>query len=321
MSKDKKIKEDNIEIEEIEPEEKDRKTERFFSNLADQESFEITVYREGDRGKLELIEKYVNEIPDIISDIRNVYGGGTFRFYANRIEDGKIIERLDYTRTHIAEKINKSEEKKEPENKSYSELVSNLTILKSLMPESSGNNINEVLIAMMKTQNEISQNQTKMFNEQSERLMKFQLESEKRFSSMLEKMSEKKNPVGEIIETVHLIDSLRGSGDGDKSIIEKVLSSPLAVPILQNFLTKKDEKEIDFKKFTPEPENGKTKIDIMDYIKSIPAEMREKITSENKNDIAQKFYEKNRDILTPGISEQIMEKIIEMRDTEKNGDI
>ena len=95
---------ENIEEPEIEEDEvKAPKNDRFFTDADLFQSFLVTVYKVEKHGKRVFIDDYTDYIPDI-KEIRELYGGGTYEFYAFEIRDGKKLSHvIDTKQVHVAD--------------------------------------------------------------------------------------------------------------------------------------------------------------------------------------------------------------------------
>jgi len=301
MAKENKIENEEIQ-EELEIELKDKKSERFFAHLHDIDTdYQVIVYQHGDKGKKIIVDRFENIVPDILTDIRDKHGAGTYSLYCHQVEDGKIVKMLDFCTVHLGGINNNPiiSPSVNPSPQGYlKETLELIAGLKTIMGGGE-TNLNEFI----KTQAEITRSQNQMMLEMSTKLMQAQLDGEKRFSAMIEKMTDKQGSIDNILKTVELIETLRGGGGGaDKPIWERLIESPAAAPIIQSLLspgqgqgTPQSQPSIPYGQ-TPKQLTSDEKVQAV--FEQIPAETKKQIHSGNKDEVIQKLYDKNKNLLT-----------------------
>jgi hypothetical protein len=170
-------------------------------------------------GKKTFVYQYENEIPHPVFELQQKYNGGTFRIY---IKDGitkKLVKSADVHVLPPAETV-----REDKPSQSRMDILQELKTMSEIVggnSQGSGNNSNDVLMKIMEMQ-----------NKQSRELMQMQIESEKRMTELFMKLQTKKSDVSDFIEIYNVIDNLKGNTE-NSSPVEKLLSSPLIMPLLE----------------------------------------------------------------------------------------
>ena len=225
--------EETLPVDEIENDEtvKEVKANKFFNFFKNEENFTIHLYHtpKNGRGKQELIDKYENELPDML-EIRKTWGGGKFQLFAHDFNN-KMIDSCTINVAELPEGV-KNNSDSNPPQKSREDVINEIIQMKALF--SGDDNSSAMMIKIMEIQSQSQQQMSLMIATMSEKSMQQQIESERRFSQMIEKMGSK-NSVSEMVEIVSVIDSIRGEGGGS-SLLDKVVSNPVVQNIAAGLL-------------------------------------------------------------------------------------
>ncbi len=226
MKKVKTVTEETINDTQEEIKDDERKADKFFHFFKNEENYVISLYKVRDRGKAELVEKYENQVPDMMK-VREIWGGGTYKLYAHDFNN--VL--LDTAVIHVAQP---------PEEFALQNRVDEETILKKMMAykqlfsgENNGNN--EIILKMMEMQNQFSQSISSLIAKMNEKNLEVQLQMEKRFSELIEKQSSQKNGFSELIQAAEFINMIKGES-GEQSLFEKIIGNPIFQNIASGFV-------------------------------------------------------------------------------------
>lgn len=297
---------DTDEIEVLDDEVKQPKATRFFSQFSDVDyDFVITLYKKDVKGKRVIVKEFHNEVPTL-NTIQETYGGGDYAMYANRYENGKSVAQIDTTTFNLAEpiRINSEGEKvisAKEDFFSYDNLQK-LALVKQLFGSEGNNGMSEVLMKM-----------SEMNNLSIMKVMEMQQQSERRMTELIVNMKSEKNNISEMVEMFSLFNELSGS-KSESSPMEKLLEiAPMFLsgnnqqPIQQTI--QQPIQTIPMKKKSREEE-------INEVINKIPYELKNKLTEENKENVINIFYERNKDVCT---RQDIIDVVEEMLKRKSEG--
>lgn len=290
-----------------------RKPERFFAHLNELKDFMVTVYKVGEKNKKIKMEVFENIVPNDMTDIRDVYGPGTYHFYCHELLDGKTGDLLDYTMVHLGGQpiLDSGPIVSETEQKTLTQQAQEMMVFKELFGANHGESavLTDAVSKMMQAQQEMAMKHASLMQEQMSQMMRAQLESEKRFSQMIEKISEKKSGgTNDLLETIQLVDQIRSGGSGgDSSLVDKLINSPLAQPLVESFLNAGAMQNPEVPQI-PSKELPEKVFTAIDYVNNIPIDVQKKITSETREKHREQIL-KNND-MSETLVDEILDRII-----------
>lgn len=212
---------------------KEKKSDRFLRYFKNEKDFTITVYKVGDRGKTSMCEVYENRVPDPINDIRRVWGGGQYKLYAHNFAEPP--ELIDSCVLNL-EPVPAGSAGAPAPHDLRKELLDDIVKMKTLFGENG--NSEKVMLMLLQMQGEHSKEINKLISDINKSSMENQIRMEQRFSDMLKEMTKQKSSISEITEIMSLVDEIRGGGEKDSSMFEKVINNPLvqnvAAGLIQN---------------------------------------------------------------------------------------
>lgn len=289
--------EEDLFSEDTEDTEKIPKSERFFQQFIDyDEEYIITLYRKEKNKRILLHEFESGYTPNFSKDIQDVYGGGTFVLFAhNLLENGKR-ELIDTLVVHIDGPISGTSPIQDPDS-SELKMLTKMAAYKELFASNNNNNNNsEIMLKMMELSQMAANTQNALITEQTKAMMQMQLDTEKRFSEMIKHLNtDNKSDFHELIKTIEVVDSIRGSnGGGESSFLNNL--APMLAPLAEKMLTE-DSPVVN----TPVPVTRPVQKP-ESIISRLPKEIVEKMTPGNIQDIITDAHNKN-----PKYSRQQME--------------
>jgi hypothetical protein len=279
------------------------KAMRVFSMLRDNKygECEIWIYKKNSRNKYDLITKTTDLNIDPLSDIRDIYGGGTYRLFLKNPTTGKLLNSTDM---HIAEpikRIGQSQNDSPTEEKFLEKLV----IYKQLFGgESNKSETTDLILRMMEMNNQANERMTKMMMDSERRQMEMT-------QTIIEKTSGGKSGITELKDAFELFNEFSGDGHKEEeSAFTKMLQSPLLAsivsPVAQNLLGGEKTSKEPAKEVAYIPPVNK----IEQHISQLPLEYIEQLTKENAEKCIENIYTKNKTVLTKDESRQIIETIL-----------
>jgi hypothetical protein len=263
----KKVKTTTEEVIQDEPvrekEDTDRKGDRFFNYFREEENYVITLYRVKERGKIELVDKFENQVPDLLK-IRENWGGGTYKLYAHDFENNF----LDSTVIHVADV---------PEGKISGGDNEETFLMKALKYKEllggGNNNQNEIMLKMMEMQQQFTHSISQLMSKMNEKNLEAQLQIERRFTEVLEKQNVQRNGFGDLIQAAEFINMIKGDA-GETSLFDKLIGNPIFQNIASGFVSNLQSNQVAPKNVTPHPAQ---------IGEGVPKEFIDKLTRENRD--------------------------------------
>lgn len=283
----KTIKEE-IEKNEIIENDENIKTNTFFKkfNPDGEEYFQISLYKIQDRNKRQWLNDYEKIIPTR-NEIRDEYGAGTYWLYALD-EKGNL---LDSCQIHIGEPIKKDVLTHIPDRK---EVINELKELLSVVQPQHQDNNKDLLKMIVEMNVKMNEKITELVLQMKESITKTQIESERKMFELIKEMQSKKTDIKDLLESMQILDELRGDKQTDNNEILDVIKmfSPALMPMLQNNVKitqqKQENSTNEFQQFY----NSITKENALTTAKMLYEKNKEKLTEEQANTIIQEILKK-----------------------------
>lgn len=258
------------------------KTNTFFKKFnPDGDSyFQISLYKIQDRNKRQWLNDYEKLIPTR-NEIRDEYGAGTYWLYALD-ENGNL---LDSCQIHIGEPV-KKETHQPVQNIDRKEIINELKELVSVIQPKDGTD-KELLKMIIELNARTNEKMTELIMEIKESTTKAQIETEKRMIELIKEQGTKKNDLKELLESMQILDELRGDTPKETNEINDILKMflPALQPMLQNNV-KVTPKQNEFEQFA------------------------NSVTRENADQMKKLLYENNKTKLTQEQANTIVDTIL-----------
>lgn len=269
-----------------EEEEEENAAQAFYNTFENMEEFVISLYRiipTKGRYREEWLEDYVNEIPSF-GEVREEYGAGTYKFLS------KLAGGIRTLVINIGEKMKSNDIDKE--DRIY-ERMERMAKMQATLGVGGGGGNNEILKMIVESMNKTTEILTKMMIEGEQRMMQ----------TIGELKNSQRGGIKEIIETINLVDNLRGDRvvDEEEETEEGILNNPVFSGLIEKFLG------------TPSG-NGESGAGVkMIKGSEMPVEFKEIVTRQNADELAGKLYETNKKRITPEDAKRIIEEICKER--------
>lgn len=264
--------------------EHEKKIERFFNDFNNIESFKIVLYKKDPTGKKRtIVTEFIDRRPDIINDIQQIYGGGSYEMYASKIRPDGKTEFLDTVTFNLSEPINGVEKQSTTnDDEAENRLLQRMSMMKEIISGNQNNGIDMLkMLEMMNT-----------FNMQ---MMNAQQKSEERFNSMMLEIVKAQNKGSSIDDFMKMFslakEMIPASDEGPSNIISTLAPfAPAINSVIQQQIQQRSPKVNGNKRIMPAVTMEKMSVEQVREL--LTPEIRAAITPEKKESAINYIYKK-----------------------------